>query len=228
MKTLKQIKSEIVPESVLNSICHSFNRKMGGTRKLFVDGELVAYQNCCETYSGRGTKYNNSISYDYQVYNLTRKEYEKAVNEFAKLIFENEKEAAIRIKANKARSKRILEAKNKGIYSLKKSDWCEFVEFSEDEIFGKYFDSRRLANTLNISVEDAELLKSIGKTYVFAKTTDGKLLELYHSSLDCNNLSISIIEISEEKLKEFDVEEWHNAPYSHLVGQTSAKNHFVC
>jgi len=33
---------------------------------------------------------------------------------------------------------------------------------------------------------------------------------------------------SPERIAKFKHEDWVNAPYAHLVGQTENKNHFVC
>lgn len=77
-------------------------------------------------------------------------------------------------------------------------------------------------------MSDAELLKSLGKTYVFAKSKNGKNYQLYHSSLFVNHLSISVKEVSEDRMREFVHDEWASAPYASEVGQTSNKNHFVC
>ena len=74
------------------------------------------------------------------------------------------------------------------------------------------------------------LLNSEGKTYVFARTYTGKVLELYHPSLGCNDLSISFNDATPERIAEFESSrsEWQNAPYAGLVGQTDANNHYVC
>src|SRR5690606_23432392 len=104
-----------------------------------------------------------------------------------------------------------------------------FIELSDEESYGKYFDAERLARTLDISVEDAELLNSQGKTYVFAtQITTGRIVELFHASLSCNPLYISYEYVDKKRMDEFDHEKWASAPYAGLVGQTERKNHFVC
>lgn len=102
------------------------------------------------------------------------------------------------------------------------------MELSTKEQKDCYFDAQRLASTLEISVKDAELLKSSGKTYVFAKSKDGKTYQLYHPSLDCNSLSIHVEETKEERIQQFKPKEWQSAPFASIVGQTNNDNHFVC
>lgn len=228
MRTLKQIRSEVTPEMALRHIALSYSKKMGGTRKLIVDDEQVAYIDNRDYYSGRGAKYNSLSMHDQQVYRLSKNDYEKRLNEVAKDLFQREKSAAERQKSEKAKAKRIEKAKNDGVYSIRREDWGTFIELSDDEAYGKYFDAKRLAKTLEIEVSDAELLKSHGKTYVFAKSKSGKTYELYHPSLFVNHLSISVEEVTEDRVKEFNHEEWASAPYASEVGQTSNKNHFVC
>ncbi len=135
---------------------------------------------------------------------------------------------AAQIAKQKATNERIAAAAKAGVYSIKKEEYGTFVELSDEEIYGRYFDAKRLSTTLDISIEDAEMLNSKGKTYVFAKTEAGSTIELYHADLSCNYLSISISEASPERVAEFEPKDWQSAPYAHLVGQTSAANHFVC
>jgi hypothetical protein len=205
----------------------SYSYKMGGTQTLvFPNGEEF-YFNDKEFYSGRGAKYNSSIKHDnLGVITITKKE--------VSVFFKREKERNARIKkAEKERkeaAKRYEENKKNCVYGLKTYEYGTFVELSDEESRTRGFDAERLANTLNIDVKDTLLLNSEGKTYVFAETKDGKTIMLYHSDLSCNYLSISIDFDAEEKKKEFEKERdsWVNAPYADLVGQTSAKNHFVC
>lgn len=115
--------------------------------------------------------------------------------------------------------------KNKGLYEIHNNA----IVLSDEESYNKYFNAKRLAKTVDISILDADLLSSIGKTYVFAKQTrTGKTIELYHSSIECNSLFITLSYPDNKRIAEFNSEEWQNAPYAQLVGQTNNKNHFVC
>lgn len=109
---------------------------------------------------------------------------------------------------------------------------CEYggsyVELSEEESRMRIFDAKRLSVTLRILESDAELLKSTGKTYVFAKSSDGLIYELYHPSLSCNRLSIHVSIATPDRISEFDSADWQAAPFAPLVGQTKKSNHFVC
>jgi hypothetical protein len=104
------------------------------------------------------------------------------------------------------------------------------VLLSDDESRQRIFDAKRLAKTLDISEADAMLLNSEGKTYVYAKQSNGNIIELYHSSLDCNYLSISVDFNGKRRFEELTAnrDSWVNAPYADLVGQTASPNHFVC
>jgi len=116
-----------------------------------------------------------------------------------------------------------------GIYGISVRDYGTYIELSDQESEGKYYDVERLAKTLNISVTDAGLLDSRGKTYVFAKElTTGKVMQLFHPSLSCNSLSICISYPTGEAIASFNHNEWANAPYAGVLGQTENKNHFVC
>lgn len=205
----------------------SYIYKMGGTQTIvFPNGQRFDF-NDKEFYSGRGAKYNASIRHDIKadvlVSNSQLKEALKADRERKKTIKANELLA-------KQRAKRIAEAKKNGVYSFYLNDKAgeKYVELSEEERNGNFFDSERLAATLKISVVDANLLNSNGKTYVFAKSEDGNIYELYHPSLSDNRLSITILIATPERIAEFIPAEWQSAPYAHLVGQTENTNHFVC
>lgn len=113
-------------------------------------------------------------------------------------------------------------------YKMGGTQTVKFVELSEEEADGQFFDAERLANTLKIKVEDAQLLNSGGKTYVFAQAEDGTIYQLYHPSLSCNRLSISIDVFSAEKMEEFRESWGAHGPYAGLLGQTKNANHFVC
>lgn len=204
----------------------SYNYKMGGSQILqFPNGQEFIF-NDKEYYSGRGAKYNSSIKHDNKgVIVITKKQ----VADF----FKKEKEAVTRLKKiiaeRKATEKRIAENEKTGIYGLSIREHGTLIELSTEESEGRFFDEKRLAATLDISIEDARLLNSRGKTYVFAKQiTTGKIIELYHASLSCNPLNIWVSYPSADRLKEFNHDEWASAPYSHLVGMTEKNNHFVC
>lgn len=203
----------------------SYEYKMGGTQTVVLPNGKEKEFDDREYYSGRGSKYNSSIKHDeIGVVKVSRKDY----SAFLKMLKDQEHSKKIRLQERAKKEARLLEAKKNGVYGLKISKHGAFVELSDDEIFNHYFDAKRLAKTLQIKVKDAELLNSVGKTYVFAKSKNGKTYELYHSSLDCNDLSISINEVTEDRIKKFDPVKWQNAPFAHLVGQTQNTNHFVC
>lgn len=203
----------------------SYGYKMGGSQTIvFPNGQKFEF-NDKEFYSGRGAKYNSSIKHDtigdVFVSEAQIKEAIKAEKQRAKAIREREREA-------KAKAKRIAIAKSEGRYDLNKKEHGTFVELSDEEVYGRFFDAERLAATLKISISDAELLKSQGKTYVFARSEDGNTYELYHSSLYCNPLNIYVAKASPERIAEFKPAEWHSEPYARNVGQSSNTNHFVC
>jgi len=200
--------------------------KMGGSQTIELpNGQQFTFDDK-EYYSGRGAKYNSSIKHDVKgLIKVTRKELSAVLKE--------ERERKKHIKAMKAEretaTQRYADNAAAGVYGISVKEYGTFIELSEDERRGRYFDAERLAKTLNISVQDAELLKSEGKTYVFAKKLDGsETLELYHSSLCCNYLSIVINEAKPERMAEFNHNEWASAPYAGLLGQTENQNHFVC
>lgn len=193
------------------------------------DGSVISFQKDNRRYyEGRGAKYNKNIKHGEIIETLTLSEFNKKYSEIfgtPKQIAERNKARAVYKKEQKEKRNRIVEAEKSDIYSIKDN----YVELSDAEYYGRSFDAERLAKTLDISVEDALLLNSQGKTYVFAKQkSTGKILELYHPSLDCNELSIYVGEATPERLKEFNHKEWANAPFAGLVGQTSNENHFVC
>lgn len=133
-----------------------------------------------------------------------------------------------------AAKKRALESKRR-IAAFKKADKCGkyainngYILLSEEEVMNQTFSAEKLANTLGILIEDANLLHSSGKTYVFAKSIDGNTYELYHPSLYINHISIHVEAVTEAYMNQFNHDEWSNSPYSSEVGQTNNKNHFVC
>ena len=204
----------------------SYSFKMGGDQTVVMPNGQEFYFNDKEYYSGLGAKYNSSIKHD----NIGRVEVTK---EQVKDRLKEQKDREIRIKKikmeRKAAEKRYAENKKAGIYGISEKEYGSFIELSEDEIDGKTFDAARLAKTLDISIQDASLLFSNGKTYVFAKQiSTGRIIELYHASLSVNNLSISVSYPTAERVAEFNHNEWASAPYSQLVGMTTAPNHFVC
>lgn len=212
-----------VTEELAKKFKKSYSYKMGGKQTIkFPCGAKFEFDDR-EFYSGRGSKFNNRIKHqDLGIIEVTKKELRTYVQEL-NARKKAQKEA---LKVEKEKLSRISKAEKEGIYTI---DSEGFLELSDKEIFGKTFDANRLANTLKISVEDAELLNSIGKTYVFAKSTDGKIYQLYHSSLTAgNNLNIYIEKIEIEKVLEFPKEWGIHGIYAHLEGQTNKENHFVC
>lgn len=135
-----------------------------------------------------------------------------------------------RIQQRAEKDARIAEAEKNGVYSLEPGgNGGQYVELSDREKRYNYFSVERLAKTLGITESDAALLNSSGKTYVFAEKLDGSgMLELFHPSLSCNDLSIWVGPASPQRLAKFQHEEWASAPFADMVGQTEAKNHFVC
>lgn len=209
-------------EKAFNYFKQSYKYKMGGTQTVVLPNGKSKYFDDREYYAGRGSKYNNSIKHDNIGDVLVSK---KQYSEFLKKL----KETQIRIKEQKAlkeaRIKAYQEAKENGLYIIENG----YVQLLEEEQEGCSFDSLRLANTLKISIEDANLLNSEGKTYVFAKSNNGKIYMLYHASLSCNPLNIHIDEVTEEYVAEFK-KSWgdKNAPYAEILGQSEQEGHFVC
>jgi hypothetical protein len=116
-----------------------------------------------------------------------------------------------------------------GVYSLESDgNSGHYVELSALESSSQTFDAERLSKALGIAIEDALLLSSRGKTYVFAKTEDGRTLLLYHPSFFCNDLSIHVEFVGDDRIKQFNHSEWLSAKYARRVGMTDAPNHFVC
>lgn len=199
--------------------------QMCGTQTLiFPNGQEFNYDDRLY-YSGRGAKYNNGARHDIKgIINITKKEVAqvlKAEKLNNKIIRQYQVDL-------KEKGKRIAKAKDAGIYTLVIYKYVQYIELSEQESRMQFFDSIRLAATLNISEQDASLLNSRGKTYVFAKNGNGQILELYHPSLSCNNLSISITMPTQYRLAEFNNNIWISAPYAIAVGMSNNKNHFVC
>lgn len=203
----------------------SYAYKMGGTQTITLPNGQSFTFNDKEYYCGRGAKYNSSIKHD-EIGNIN------VSQEEVETVILNRISIAGSRKMNKLKSKektkRIEGAKSLGVYSMANESYGRYVELSDEESLSKTFDSKRLANTLSISIHDADLLKSEGKTYVFAKSSDGNTYQLYHPSLDCNHLSISVSVATPERIAEFKPKEWQSAPYAEIVGQTAHTNHFAC
>ena len=202
----------------------SYAYKMGGTQTIILNEQKFEF-NDKEFYSGRGAKYNSSIKHDLiGNVSVSKKEIKEAVKE--------DRARAQRIKICLAKEKeritRIEAAKRDGVYSLMQCESGQYVELASDEQVSKTFDATRLANTLKISIEDSLLLNSEGKTYVFAKNENGLTYELYHSSLDCNGLTIWVSVVAAKRIAEFSPAKWQSAPFAREVGQTSSNNHFAC
>ena len=220
MKTT--VKNLAITEDLAINFKSSYSVKMGGTQTIvFLCGTSFNFDDR-EYYSGRGAKYNSSISHESLGNVIVSK---NDLKDYVKRINEREVRIAGNAKAKKAADKRILEAKKEGIYSINENG---YVELTDNEWQEKTFEASRLANTLKISIQDAELLNSEGKTYVFAKSEDGNTYELYHSDLSCNSLSIYVGIATPERIAEFKPAEWQSAPFASEVGQTSNNNHFVC
>ena len=204
----------------------SYRYTMGGTQTVILpSGERKNFDDR-RYYEGRGKRFNHSVKHDIigDVV-VSKKEYAAFIKEF-KL---SQKAKRARDKKARATARRIAQAKRNNIYTLHDAGWTKFVELSEEEKEGQFFDAQRLANTLDISLTAAERLHSVGKTYVFAEQfTTGKVLQLFHPSLDCNRLSISVHEVEREEVAKFNHNEWLSAPFSRLVGMTDDPNHFVC
>ena len=227
MENLKNIISNITYIDILNYISTPYCCAMGGTKTLVIDKKQVLFLDQKNIYRGRGSKYNTSIRYDDQIYNITENQLEQYKKEIGKKIYEEQKQNALINKEFKQKQKRIFEADKKGVYSI----YNNIIELSESERVFNTFNHSKLAKTLNISISDAELLKSSGKTYVFAQKLDNsEIIELYHADLNNNSLYIHVSKPTDARVSEFKANHanWVNAPYSQLLGQTENKNHFVC
>ena len=227
MKTLKELIKNVSYAEVLNYISKPYCYAMGGTKTLIIDNKQVLFLDQRDIYRGRESKYNTSIRYDEQLYDITLNQLEKYKKLIGKKKYEEQKRLVLINKEFKQKQKRIFEADKMGIYSI----YNNIIELSESEQKFNTFNPSKLAKTLNISISDAKLLRSIGKTYVFAQKLDNsEIIELYHADLNNNSLNIHVSKPTEERIKEFKENHstWLNAPYSHLLGQTENKNHFVC
>ena len=154
-----------------------YSKKMGGTQTIVLPNGQSFFFDDRQYYSGRGSKYNNDNMHEQLGDILVT---QKEVKELSARLKEREKNIKKAQKERKERERVIKAAEKKGIYELTKCEYGTFVELSDNERLTNTFDAKRLAKTLKISVEDAELLKSEGKTYVYAKTQDGNVIELYH------------------------------------------------
>lgn len=202
----------------------SYSCKMGGTQTIvFPGGETFDFDDR-DYYSGRGAKYNSSIRHDSINVIVTVSE----LKAYEKRLRDQDKAIKLRAKEQAAYNKMVADAAKAGVYSLNYTEGMDWVNLSREESEGRYFDEKRLAATFKISVEDAQLLNSKGKTYVFAKSEDGNTYMFYHASLDWNSLAISFKIATPELMSRFDHKEWASAPYADLLGQTDNKNHFVC
>lgn len=207
--------------AAFNYFKKSYAFKMGGTQTVVLpNGHKKEYDDR-EYYQGRGHKYNATIKHHILgEVKVTRQQY----SQYLAMIKERKIAQQNRQIQQELKADRMAKAKEQGVYSIVENH----VELSGEEISGCFFNAKRLAKTLQISISDAMLLKSFGKTYVFAKSENGKIYELYHSSLACNDLSIYVGEATPERVAEFEPNEWQSAPYAAQVGQTKNTNHFVC
>ena len=211
-------------EKAFNYFKREYAYKMGGTQTVILPNGMKKHFDDRKYYSGRGAKYNASIRHDHiGEVKVSRKDYSEFLN-----FLKKREEAFSAMKAKKsAERKRYNDFAAKEKYEVDGG----FIVLSDEEKHSKSYDPERLAATLDISIEDARLLQSTGKTYVFAtQKHSGKVVELYHPSLDCNDLSISFTFVTKERLAEFmnNRDEWTSAPYARLVGQSEKENHFVC
>ena len=204
----------------------SYSKKMGGTQTVIMPNGQSFDFNDKEYYSGRGAKFNSASMHDIIGNVVVTKE---QVKNALKADKDKAKAIALRTKERQLTEKRIAKAAKQGVYTLKASEHGgSMVELSEDESQNQYFSIKRLCATLKISEEDAKLLNSKGKTYVFAKSEDGNIYELYHASLSCNNLNIWVSVATPERIAQFAPKEWQSQPFAAMLGQTQNLNHFVC
>ena len=208
---------------------------MGGTQTVVLPNGKIKVFDDREFYSGRGAKYNKTVRHDDLGFvKVSRKEY----SAFLKHLKESEKAKADAEQKRLDDLKNYAEFEKKGEYKLvpiNENSPAEgsYLLLSEEEKNNKTFNPTRLARTLNIYVDDAKLLLSRGKTYVFATELIygkpcGRTILLYHPSLSCNSLSIHVSYPDQSFMDSFKHEEWYSAPYAKLLGQTPNKNHFVC
>lgn len=232
---MKNLKAKIELCRKYGNINPSYDYKMGGVTNITItkSGETIHVEQYDEReyYQGRGSKYNSSIKHDLKEVTLSCNELTKRWRE-AKAYFKNREEAIKeRELIQESKSLRVKDAKNKGVYTFEgftNSDEGAYLELSDSEIHNREFDAKRLSETLNIQIEDVELLKSNGKTYVFATSFCGETYRLYHPNLEVNNLSIHVQKVDSKEVEKFDHKEWSSAPYAKELGQTENQNHFVC
>ena len=227
METLKELIKNVSYAEVLNYISKPYRHAMGGTKTLIVDNKQVLFLDQKDIYRGRASKYNTSIRYDEQIYNITSEQLEEYKKIIGRKKYEEQKNISLINKEFKQKQKRIFEADKKGVYSI----YNNIIELSEREQEFNTFNPSKLSKTLNISISDAELLKSSGKTYVFAQKLDSsEIIELYHADINNNPLYIHVSKPTDARVSEFKANhaKYLNAPYSQLIGQTDNKNHFVC
>lgn len=216
-----------VSESFARKFKMGYAYKMGGTQTVVMPNGQSFYFDDREYYSGRGSKYNKSINHDLLgIVSVSKKDFNIEL-QHEKEMRKYQKE---RVNVEIEKRKKYFELNEKGIYGISKNDGTlSFIDLSDEESNSKTYNAEKLAKTLDISVHDASLLRSGGKTYVFAKQiSTGKIIELYHSSLDCNPLNISFDFPDQKEIDSFNHDEWASAPYAGLVGMTENKNHFVC
>jgi hypothetical protein len=220
MKTIKQITTEITHKQILLHIASSYVYKMGGTRTLIIDGVEVLKIDNREYYSGRGAKQNTSIRYDNQIYKLTSQEVIKLSRNIAKELYAEAKRCAANQKAERERLKVFKECAAKGVYPFNGS----MVMLSDAESYNRSYNVDKLARTLNISREDAKLVGSEGKTYVFAKTNNGEYLRIFHPCLCCNPLYIHTNPITIADIVKFN-RDWRKLDN---INEDNLEYHFVC
>ena len=118
METLKNIISNITYIDILNYISTPYSFKMGGTKTLVVDNKQELFLDQKEIYRGRGNKYNTSIRYENQIYDITSEQLE----EYKKLIGKKKYEQQKRLV--------LINKEFKQIFVAKKVKIVKFIIFS--------------------------------------------------------------------------------------------------
>lgn len=216
------MKNTVKFERAFNYFKKEYTYKMGGTQEVVLpNGKSKSFDDR-EYYSGRGSKYNKSINHDaLGIVKVSRKEY----SEFLRILKNRLELKTLRIEEQQKEVEKVKIADEKGVYNI---DDNGYISLTDNERDSRIFNAEKLSKTLGISVDDALLLNSSGKTYVFAKQTAGKkTFQLYHASY-CNDLSIHVEEVSDKDVTDFKESWGDHGQFAGMLGQTNFKNHFVC
>jgi hypothetical protein len=213
-------RTEITRQFVEENFKKTYTLKMKGTQRILMPDGSIFFFDDRQWYQGRGTKYNSSIRHEMIEITVTPAMLKEKLKELAVRKKESLKNRREIKRNNKARAIRLKAAKKLGVYSIHENH----VEIPE----GEEFSPETLANTLKISIEDAKLLYATGKCYVFAKSEDGNVYELFHPDLSCNRFNIHVSIADAERISQFDFDKWNNAPFAKNVGMSGASNQFVC